>query len=80
MITMMILMMTTINELIHHPSMYKGDRVILMSGKEGEILELLDMKLKTYRIRIIENNEIVYFDETKLKLKRKHLFNVLLGR
>lgn len=60
--------------------MYKGDRVILMSGKEGEILELLDMKLKTYRIRIIENNEIVYFDETKLKLKRKHLFNVLLGR
>lgn len=80
MITMMILMMTTINELIHHPTLYKGDRVLLMSGKEGEILERFDMKLKTYRIRLLENNEVVYFDETKLKLKRKHILNVLLGR
>jgi preprotein translocase subunit YajC len=73
-------MMTTINELINHPTMHKGDRVLLMSGKEGEILERFDMKLNTYRIRVVENNEIVYFDETKLKLKRKHILNVLLGR
>lgn len=60
--------------------MYKGDRVILLTGQEGEILQRLDEKLKTYRIRILETKEIVYFDETKLKLKRRHIFNLLRGR
>lgn len=60
--------------------LYKGDRVLLLSGKEGEILDLIDETLRTYRIRLIENNEIVYFDDTKLKLKRKHFLNVLLKR
>lgn len=60
--------------------MYKGDRVILLTGQEGEILERLDEKLKTYRIRLLETKEIVYFDETKLKLKRRHILNWLRGR
>lgn len=60
--------------------LYKGDRVLLLSGQEGEILDLIDETLRTYRIRLIENNEIVYFDDTKLKLKRKHFLNVLLKR
>jgi preprotein translocase subunit YajC len=59
--------------------MYKGDRVILLTGQEGVILQRLDEKLKTYRIRILETKEIVYFDETKLKLKRRHIFNLLRG-
>ncbi len=60
--------------------MHKGDRVLLLSGEEGEIMERLDSTLKTYRIRVIKSKEIVYFDETKLKLKRRHFLNVLLER
>jgi len=60
--------------------MHKKDLVTLRSGNVGEILECLPTIPKTYRIRIIDNNEIVYFDESLLKLKRKHILNVLLGR
>ncbi len=60
--------------------MYKKDRVTLMSGQVGEILECLPTIPKTYRIRILDTHEIVYFDETKLTLKRKHILNVMLRR
>jgi len=60
--------------------MNKKDLVTMMSGKVGEILECLPTIPRTYRIRILDNSEIVYFDETKLTLKRKHILNVLLGR
>ncbi len=60
--------------------MYKKDRVTLLSGEVGEILECLQTIPKTYRIRILDTREIVYFDETKLTLKRKHFFNVILRR
>jgi preprotein translocase subunit YajC len=76
----MTMMTTTVNIQTKMARLYKGDRVLLLSGKEGEILDLIDETLRTYRIRLIENNEIVYFDDTKLKLKRKHFLNVLLKR
>lgn len=60
--------------------MYIKDRVTLRSGKVGEILECLPTVPKTYRTRVLDNSEIVYFDESLLKLKRKHILNVLLGR
>jgi len=60
--------------------MYKKDHVTLRSGKIGEILECLPTIPKTYKIRILDNSEIVYFDESLLTLKRKHILNVLLGR
>jgi len=60
--------------------MHKKDRVTLMSGKVGEIMECLATVPKTYRIRILDSGEIVYFDETKLTLKRKHILNVMLRR
>lgn len=60
--------------------MHKKDRVTLMSGKVGEIMECLQTVPKTYRIRILDTSEIVYFDESKLTLKRKHILNVMLGR
>jgi len=60
--------------------MYKKDHVMLMSKRVGEILECLPTIPKTYRIRMLDNNDIVYFDETKLTLKRKHIINVLLRR
>lgn len=60
--------------------MNKKDRVTLMSGKVGEIMECLPTVPKTYRIRILDTREIVYFDETKLTLKRKHILNVMLRR
>jgi len=60
--------------------MYKKDRVTLMSGKDGEILECLPTIPKTFRIRILDTHEIVCFDETKLTLKRKHILNVMLRR
>lgn len=77
---MMTMTMITGNLRIPMASIYKGDRVTLLSGKEGEILDQVDAALRTYRIRLIENNEIVYFDDTKFKLKRKHFLNVLLRR
>lgn len=79
--TMMTMMMTTtVNIQPRMARLYKGDRVLLLSGNEGEVLNLIDEALRTYRIRLIDSSEIVYFDETKLKLKRKHFLNVLLRR
>ena len=82
MMTMILMMMMMITDNLRVPmaSIYKGDRVTLLSGKEGEILDQVDAALRTYRIRLIETNEIVYFDDTKFKLKRKHFLNVLLRR
>jgi hypothetical protein len=60
--------------------MYKGDLVTLLSGQEGEIMECLDRNVKTYRICLLKSKEMVYLDESKLKLKRKHFLNRLLGR
>jgi hypothetical protein len=60
--------------------MYIKDRVTLISGKVGEILDCFPTVPKTYRIRILDNREIVYFDESKLLLKRKHFLNILLRR
>lgn len=72
--------MMTITKAIRSVNLNRRDRVTLLSGQEGEILELVDATLKTYRIRLIENKQIVYFDETKIKLKQKHILNLLLGR
>jgi hypothetical protein len=60
--------------------MHKKDHVTLRSGKVGEILECLPTIPKTYKIRVLDTSEIVYFDESLLTLKRKHILNVLLGR
>lgn len=56
----------------------KGDEVMLASGQLGKILGLVDEYVKTYRIQLLESREIVYFDESKLTLKRKHFLNRLL--
>jgi preprotein translocase subunit YajC len=58
----------------------KGDQVELLSGQLGKVLELVEPEVKTYRIEVAATRQIVYFDETKLKLKRKHFLNRLLGR
>ncbi len=76
----MMMTMMTLTIMIKKTDMHKGDRVMLLSGQEGEIMECLDSTLKTYRIRVVKSKEIVYFDESKLKLKRRHFLNVLLGR
>lgn len=57
----------------------KGDEVILLSGKIGRVLELVDKQVKTYRIRIEGTEEDVYLDESKLTLRRKNLLRRLLG-
>lgn len=57
----------------------KGDEVTLISGKVGRILGLVNEYVKTYRIELKDTGEVVYFDESKLTLKRKHFFNRLLG-
>jgi len=51
---------------------------MLVSGQLGKILGLVDEYVKTYRIQLLESREIVYFDESKLTLKRKHFINRLL--
>lgn len=57
----------------------KGDKVMLVSGQLGKIKGLVDEYVKTYRIQLQESGEIVYFDESKLTLKRKHFLNRILG-
>lgn len=57
----------------------KGDEVTVLNGKVGRIQSLVDEFVKTYRIKLKDSGEIVYFDESKLRLKRKHFFNRLLG-
>lgn len=57
----------------------KGDEVMLASGQLGKILGLVDEHVKTYRIKLAESGDVVYFDESKLALKRKHFINRLLG-
>lgn len=57
----------------------KGDEVLLISGQLGKIMSLVDEDVKTYRIKLKDSEEIAYFDETKLILKRKHMVNRFFG-
>lgn len=55
----------------------KRDTVTLPDGSVGEALETLNTdRMLVYRIKKF-NNEIVYFDESKVTLKKKHLRNYL---
>jgi hypothetical protein len=59
------------------PTISKRDTVTLPDGSVGETLEALDTdSMRVYRIKK-GNNEIVYFDESKVTLKKKHLRNYL---
>lgn len=54
----------------------KNDIVLLPDGSEGTILErLVTDNITVYKIRIGE--EVKYFDEYKVTLKKRHLFNAV---
>lgn len=54
----------------------KNDIVLLPDGSEGTILErLVTDNITVYKIRIGE--EVKYFDEYKVTIKKRHLFNAV---
>lgn len=54
----------------------KNDIVLLPDGTEGTILErLVTDNMTVYKIRI--GQDVQYFDEYKVTLKKRHLFNVV---
>jgi hypothetical protein len=55
----------------------KRDTVTLPDGSVGETMDAVSTDhMRVYRIKK-SNNEIVYFDESKVTLKKKHLRNYL---
>lgn len=60
----------------------KNDIVLLPDGTEGKVLErLVTDNMIVYKIQI--GQEVQYFDEYKVKLKKRHAFNAvrkLFGR
>lgn len=56
----------------------KKDLVFLPDGSFGQTLEaFVTDRSRVYKIRKIDSNEILYFDETKVKLKKQHVRNFL---
>lgn len=54
----------------------KNDIVVLPDGTQGTVLErLITDNLTVYKIRI--GQDVKYFDEYKVTLKKRHLFNVV---
>jgi len=56
----------------------KNDLVVLADGSSGEALEVVVTDHnRVYKIRKTDNDEIVYFDETKVNLKKQRFRNFL---
>lgn len=54
----------------------KNDTVVLPDGSEGRILErLVTDNITVYKIRV--GQEVKYFDEYKVTLKKRHLLNAV---
>lgn len=54
------------------------DTVTLPDGSIGRVVEVfVATQSRVYKIQRVDTDEIIYFDETKVTLKRRHFRNVL---
>jgi hypothetical protein len=55
----------------------KRDTVVLPDGTFGEALEVFTTDhSKVYKIRRFDNEEVQYFDDSKVELRKRHVKNL----
>lgn len=56
----------------------KDDMVTLPDNSIGKVLEVYGSEGKhSFKIKRLDNNDIQYFDESKISLRRRHFKNLL---
>lgn len=55
------------------------DRVALLDGREARVVDVINVSQATvFKVQVIaRRKDIEYFDESKIRLKKQHLHNLL---